>query len=72
MRAFKDVFMELLEESGMTRSQFARAAGLGTSYVSQICNGKVADPSFSKAIRIADTFGISLQSLWDLIEQNEH
>lgn len=64
--SFTDAFNKLLAGAGMSQADFARSSGFGTSYVSQLCSGKVTDPSMSKAGTIASVFGISIQELYDL------
>ncbi|WP_066306678.1 helix-turn-helix domain-containing protein [Atopobium deltae] len=71
MSPFNKAFLELLEASDMTNADFARKTGFGTSYISQLCTGKVTDPSMSKAVIIADAFGISLQELWEQVQKHQ-
>lgn len=71
--AFTTTFKRLLDESGMSQADFARASGFGTSYVSQLCKGKVGDPSMRKAGIIARVFGITIQELYDMsLSSDEH
>ena len=64
--SFTEAFKQLLAQANMSQAEFARLSGFGTSYVSQLCAGKVSDPSITKAGIIAKVFGISVQELYDL------
>lgn len=69
--SFTEAFKQLLSEAKMSQADFARLSGFGTSYVSQLCSGKVSDPSISKAGVIAGVFGISIQELYELSFKEE-
>lgn len=68
MSPFNKAFVYFLKEKNMTKADFTRASGFGSSYVSQLCNGKVTDVTLSKAAVIVDVFGITFQDLWYRIE----
>lgn len=69
--SFTEAFKQLLDKANMSQADFARLSGFGTSYVSQLCSGKVSDPSITKAGVIARVFGISVQELYDLSFRKE-
>lgn len=69
--SFTEAFKQLLDKHGMSQADFARLSGFGTSYVSQLCSGKVSDPSITKAGIIAKVFGITIQELYDLSFSDE-
>ena len=46
----------ILKETGISQAELTRRLGLGskTAYVSQLCNGKIKEPTLSKALEIAN------------------
>lgn len=49
------------ECKGWTLRDLERAAGVSNALISQIETGKVKDPGFSVAVRLADALGISIE-----------
>ena len=61
----------LLARSGMSQADLARATGMSTAYISQLCKGSTKEPTLSKAFAIADALGVKLQDFVDLMETDE-
>ncbi len=60
---------KLLKERGMTQYALAKATGKSRSYISELCSGKIAEPTLSVAFSIADALGVPLQSFYDLMRE---
>lgn len=60
----------ILRESGISQAELTRRLGLGskTAYVSQLCNGKIKEPSFSKGLEIARALGVSIDRFAELMD----
>jgi transcriptional regulator with XRE-family HTH domain len=50
----------ILSEVGVSQAELARRMGTSTAYVSQLCSGKIREPTLSKAFEIADALGVSV------------
>lgn len=57
----------LLAKSGISMAELARRSGISRQYLSMLANGKVTDPSLSKAHAIADGLDLSVQDFLDLM-----
>ena len=44
----------ILRELDVSQAELARRMNTSTAYVSQLCSGKIKEPSLSKAYEIAD------------------
>lgn len=53
-----------LNEKGMTQADIARKSGLSTAIVAQMASGRTKDPRVGNVIKVADAFGISLDTLY--------
>ena len=49
----------ILREVDMTQADLARRIGVSTAYVSQLCSGKIKEPTLTRAYEIADAIGVS-------------
>ena len=61
----------ILKETGISQAELTRRLGLGsrTAYVSQLCNGKIKEPTLSKALEIASALGVSIDRFVELMEE---
>lgn len=57
----------ILAEVGVTQAELARRMGTSTAYVSQLCSGKIKEPTLSKAYAIADKLGVSVDRFVELM-----
>lgn len=71
MYAFGKVMRRLIEKRGTSQAEICRATGLSKQSVSWICKGKTQYPSIQVCKRIADYFGMTLDELWALVEEEE-
>lgn len=55
----------------MSQADLARATGMSTAYISQLCKGSTKEPTLSKAFIIADALGVELQTFVDLMNEDE-
>ena len=46
----------ILREVDMSQADLARRMGTSTAYVSQLCSGKIKEPSLTHAYDIADAY----------------
>ena len=54
----------------MTQADLARRIGKSTGYVSQLCSGKILEPTLSIAFDIADALGVSVQDMWTMMKSD--
>ena len=53
------VLRHILREADVSQAELARRTGISTAYISQLCSGKIKEPTLSKAYSIADALGVS-------------
>lgn len=58
----------VLEMQGMSQADLARAIGKSTAYVSQLCSGKIKEPTISKALDIAKACGVDIDVFASLMQ----
>lgn len=61
----------VLRELGLSQADLARRMHTSTAYVSQLCSGKIKEPTLSKAFDIADALGVSLDVFVALMRTEE-
>lgn len=57
---FAHTLKAIMDERGITATEISNASGVGKPYLSQLLNGKMNDPTWSKACAIIDALGMSL------------
>jgi len=57
----------ILREVDVSQAELARRIGTSSAYVSQLCSGKIKEPTLSKAYDIADALGVSPDRFVDLM-----
>lgn len=57
----------ILREVDVTQAELARRMDTSTAYISQLCSGKIKEPTLSKAYEIADALGVSVDRFVDLM-----
>lgn len=57
---YGQVLDKLIQERGISRAELARRIGKSRSYVSQLINGKVGEPSLTLAYAIADALDVDV------------
>lgn len=57
----------ILRELNVSQAELARRMDTSTAYVSQLCSGKIKEPSLSKAYEIADVLGVSVDRFVELM-----
>lgn len=66
---YGEVLDRFIHESGLSRAEVARRAGIGRSQITDLIRGRTGEPSISKAKAIADALGVSVQSFIDAMEE---
>lgn len=61
----------ILKEEDVKQADLARKMGTSTAYISQLCSGKIKEPSLSKAFEIADALGVSVERFVELMRSDE-
>ena len=64
---YAQALRRLLTEKGMTQYALAKATGRSRSYISELCSGKIGEPTLSVAFDIADALGVPLSAFYDLM-----
>lgn len=57
----------ILRELDVSQAELARRMNTSTAYVSQLCSGKIKEPSLSRAYEIADVLGVSVDRFVELM-----
>lgn len=57
----------ILHETGVSQADLARRMQTSTAYISQLCSGKIKEPTLSKAYEIADALGVSVDRFVELM-----
>lgn len=57
----------ILRELDVSQAELARRMDTSTAYVSQLCSGKIKEPTLSKAFEIADALGVSVDQFAELM-----
>lgn len=57
----------ILREVDVSQADLARRMNTSTAYVSQLCSGKIKEPSLSKAFEIAEALGVSVDRFVELM-----
>lgn len=57
----------ILRELDVSQAELARRMGTSTAYVSQLCSGKIKEPTLSKAFEVADALGVSVDQFAELM-----
>ena len=61
----------ILRDLDVTQAELARRMDTSTAYVSQLCSGKIKEPSLSKAYEIADALDVSVDRFVELMRSEE-
>lgn len=62
---------QILRELDVKQVDLARRMGTSTAYISQLCSGKIKEPSLSRAYEIADALGVSVDRFVDLMREQD-
>lgn len=65
---YGEVLDYLISESGLSRAEVARRAGIGRSQITDLIKGRTSEPTISKAKAIADALGVSVQFFIDMMD----
>lgn len=68
---YGDVLMHYLEETGLSKAEVARRAGVGRSQITDLCSGRTKEPTLLNAKAIADALGVPLQDMVDMMESQD-
>lgn len=69
MYAFGKMMRKLIAEHGTTQAEISRVTGIKKQNLSVICKGETQYPSIQNCKKIADYFGMTLDELWALLEE---
>lgn len=67
---FGAVLAELLEEREMSVAEVARLSGVRETTIRELVKGRSKDPTFTNAKLIADALGVTLQAMWDRMQED--
>lgn len=69
MYAFGKMMRRLIAEHGTTQADICRVTGIKKANLSVICKGETQYPSIHTCKLIASYFGLTLDELWALLEE---
>lgn len=69
MYAFGKMMRKLIVEFDTSQAEICRVTGIKKANLSLICKGKTQYPSIQTCKLIADFFGITLDELWQRLEE---
>ena len=61
----------ILRDLDIKQAELARRMGTSTAYVSQLCSGKIREPSLTRAYEIADALGVSVNTFVELMRSED-
>ena len=61
----------ILREVDVKQAELARRIDTSTAYVSQLCSGKIKEPTLSRAFEIADALGVSVDRFVQLMREED-
>jgi hypothetical protein len=65
---FKDVLRAEMKRKDVSVIKLANALGTTRSYVYQLLNGEIKEPTLSRALKISAVLGISIDRLVDKVD----
>lgn len=68
---YGQVLDRLIKERNISKAELARRIGKSRSYISQLINGKVSEPSLSLAFAIADALDVDVNYFVELMKGND-
>lgn len=68
---YGQVLDRLIEERNISKAELARRIGKSRSYISQLINGKVSEPSLSLAFAIADALDVDVNYFVELMKSDD-
>jgi DNA-binding XRE family transcriptional regulator len=71
MYAFGRLMRRLIAEHETSQAAICRATGIGKQNMSVLCKGETQYPSIQNCKKIADYFGLTLDELWAMLEEEE-
>lgn len=71
MYAFGKMMRKLIDEHDTSQAKISRATGINKQNISLMCNGKTQYPSIQNCKLIAEYFGMTLDELWERLEEEE-
>lgn len=60
----------ILREVDVKQADLAHKMGTSTAYISQLCSGKIKEPTLSKAYEIADALGVPIERFVELMRDD--
>ncbi len=60
----------ILRELDVKQSDLARRMGTSTAYISQLCSGKIKEPTLTKAYEVADALGVPIERFVELMRSD--
>lgn len=66
---FGEALVLLMDEKGISQTELAALSGVGKSTIGELVKGRSKEPTFSKAKKLADGLGVTLQDFIDLMEK---
>ena len=68
---YGQVLGRLIKERNISKAELARRIGKSRSYISQLINGKVSEPSLSLAFAIADALDVDVNYFVELMKSDD-
>ena len=66
---YGEALRTILRDLDVKQADLARRMGTSTAYVSQLCSGKIREPSLTKAYEVADALGVSVDTFVELMRE---
>ena len=60
----------ILRELDVKQADLARRMGTSSSYISQLCSGKIGEPSLTRAFEVADALGVPIERFVELMRED--
>lgn len=69
MYAFGRMLRKLIKEHHTSQAEICRATGIKKQNMSVMCKGETQYPSFYVCKQLADYFGMTLDELWERLDE---
>lgn len=64
---FGEMLVILIDRSGITQTELAERCGMSKQAITELIKGRAKEPSFSKAVAMAEVLDVSLSEMVDML-----
>lgn len=72
MKTFGETLAQAMKDNGVKQNELSERSGVYQSYISRLLNGKLLDPTFTKAVALIHALGMTTDEFAALQEEDGH